>query len=387
MAPYFRLVTSESIFEARSLSEKPQPFSELPSLASSNWSREHLFAARIIRCEAQNNLLPLYSQNLTAIEGQYPPEIVKFLEGPNMEHMGQSEHFLVQSYGHSLGQAWAALAAFKGPPSRRGVASNASGDNEAEPSSETRSEGDSEGLSRVKRVRRGTPEGFVNSSLIQVGSSSPADDHSHGTLDSSVGYVDGGSDGSMPLEEETVRLVSCVFRHILYSTQSLGSMPLVVEFRDARMRYAALMPLIHRRVVAIDDGGLCMRQQMGSSFVLTKNQVAVLEAKRRFQLVEDGRPVISDECFAQMACEAITARLVDPLEELWHENVIIVNATQNYVCFLQFEITDAYLQQFDSESPSLFLHVHSTPWFDLSSRGGREHVLSNLCALIHWART
>lgn len=192
-------------------------------------------------------------------------------------------------------------------------------DNEAELRSETGSESDPEGLSRVKRVRRGTPEGFVNSSLIQVGSSSPAGDHSHGTLDSSVGYVDGGYDGSMPLEEETVRLVSCVFRPILYFTQISGPLPFVVEFRDARMRHTASMPLLQRNVVATDDGGLCMRQQKGGSFVLTKNQVAALEAKRRFQLVENGRPVISDECFAQMACEAIAARLVDPLRELWHD--------------------------------------------------------------------
>ncbi|RTE68701.1 hypothetical protein BHE90_016918 [Fusarium euwallaceae] len=310
---------------------------------------------------------------------------MKFLEGPNMEHMGQSEHFLVQNYGHSLGQAWAALAEFKGPLSRRGLLSSANGDTEAEPSGETWSEGDPEGLSRVKRVRRGTPEGFVNSSLIQVGSSSPTDNHSHGTPDSSVGYVDGGHNGSIPLEEDTVRLVSCVFRHILYFTQSFDSRRLVVEFRDARMRHAA--PFLNHNVVAIDDGGLCLRRQIGGSFVLSRNQVVALEAKRRFQIIEDGRPVISDECFAQMACEAIAARLVDPLEELRHESVIIVNATQYYVCFLQFEITDDYLKQFHSDAPSLFLNVHSTPWFDLSSRGGREHVLSNLCALIRWART
>ncbi|KAJ3545536.1 hypothetical protein NM208_g2462 [Fusarium decemcellulare] len=236
-----------------------------------------------------------------------------------MEHLGQSEHFLVNSYGHSLGQAWAALAAFKGPLNRRGIISGAQGDDEADLDNETGSESDPEGLSRVKRVRRSTPEGFVNSSLMQVGSSSPTDGHSHGTLDSSVGYVDGGDDASMPLEEETVRLVSCVFRHLLYFTQSSDSPSIVVEFRDPRMRHAALTPILQRKVVAVDDGGLCLRQQAGGSFILAKNQVLALEAKRRFQLIEDGRPIISDECFAQMVCEAIAARLADPLAELRHE--------------------------------------------------------------------
>lgn len=62
-----------------------------------------------------------------------------------------------------------------------------------------------------------------------------------------------------------------------------------------------------------------MRREMGPSFVLVNNRVAMLEAKRSFQLIHDGRPVISDECFAQMSCQAIAARLADPSAELEDE--------------------------------------------------------------------
>src|SRR5690606_30504377 len=38
----------------------------------------------------------------------------------------------------------------------------------------------------------------------------------------------------------------------------------------------------------------------------------LIEAKRRFGKVADGRPVISNECLAQMTCEALSARLESP---------------------------------------------------------------------------
>lgn len=273
MAPYFNLVTSESIFKARSLSENPRSFSDLPQLASSKWGREHLFACRVVRREVQNNFLPIYSEHLVPRDTTFSPEIVEFLQGPNREHMGQSEHFLVHNYGFSLGQAWAALAAFKRPQNRRGAIPSAEREIKTASSSETGTESDTEELSRVKRVRRGTLQrDFVNSSGIQVGSSSPLTDRSYGTLDSSVGYVDGGSDGFLPLEDETVRLVSCVFRHILYFAplQASGPVRAVVEFRDARMRLTASTPILERKMLAIDDGGLCVRVQTEGCFALKK---------------------------------------------------------------------------------------------------------------------
>jgi hypothetical protein len=67
-----------------------------------------------------------------------------------------------------------------------------------------------------------------------------------------------------------------------------------------------------RQIVAVDDGGLCLRQQTeNGEFMLAKRHVAILEAKPQFQCLENGRPIISDKCFAQMVCEALAARLSD----------------------------------------------------------------------------
>jgi hypothetical protein len=71
-------------------------------------------------------------------------------------------------------------------------------------------------------------------------------------------------------------------------------------------------------MVASDNGGLCLRQQSNDRFKVLKHRVAKLEAKRRFQCIEDGKLIISDKCFAQMTCEAVVARLTDPLKELGH---------------------------------------------------------------------
>ncbi|CAG8002562.1 unnamed protein product [Penicillium salamii] len=86
-----------------------------------------------------------------------------------------------------------------------------------------------------------------------------------------------------------------------------------------------------------------------------------------------------------MTCEALVAKLADTFQELQSNRVLVINATQHYGCFLDFEISDEYLQDIESHAPSSFLHVDSTPWFDLSSRSGREQVVLNLCCIMRWA--
>ncbi|KAL5350921.1 hypothetical protein ACLOAV_004494 [Pseudogymnoascus australis] len=377
MAPYFSTITSEATFRARFVAEEGKTFSELDDVAASDWGREHLFACRVVRREVQNNILPALSNHAFPGDAQTSREIVDLLDGPRVEHMGQSEYFLVRNYGVSLGNIWAAMAMYKGHQDRRRT--DATGSSEDETDSE-------EEESRPKRIRRNTiPENFVDSSMIQIGSSSPTREGSQ--VASSVGYVDVASHTFlMPPEDGTLRLASCVIRHILYFAppQESGRLPTVVEFRDAKTRLTARSPVLERRMVATDDGGLCLRQQSNDLFKVLKNRVAMLEAKRRFQCIEDGKPIISDKCFAQMTCEALVARLTDPLKELGHGSVLLINATQHYMCFLQYEISSAYLEDFESTVPTSFMHVISTPWFDLSSKTGREQVVSNLCGIMRW---
>jgi hypothetical protein len=312
--PYFNKVTSESAFKARFQAENGKTFSQLENVAASHWGRPHLLACRVVRRETQPNLLPILSPHMVSpAEDPLPNEIKAFLKGPDPTLLAQSEHYLVRGSGSSLSlaQIWAALAMFKGGQDRRiSHISTSQGQNEIEHLSGT------EGR-LPKRIRRHAfQEDFVVSSGIQVGSSSPPRDGSYdGSQASSLGYVDADTHylGIMP-EDDTLRLASCVIRHILYfaSPQNSARMPVVVEFRDAKTRISATTLVGDRQIVAIDDGGLSLRRQKpGGGFMLVKNHVAVLEAKTQFQCLENGSPIISDRSFAQMVCEALATRLSD----------------------------------------------------------------------------
>ncbi|KAL4923027.1 uncharacterized protein BDV17DRAFT_25677 [Aspergillus undulatus] len=295
--------------------------------------------------------------------------------------MTRSEHHLVRDtqYGISLGQTWAAMATFRSSQDNRTTDLCIDAGDGAE----------SDNDRRAKRPRRHTlqDEVFVDSSKLQIGSSSPLAEGSQGT--SSVGYIDSETHVLLNSPEvETLRLASSVIRHILYfgPPQNSAVSPIVVEFRDAKERLSTSTPRLGRKITATDDGGLCLREELQGAFRVSKNRVAILEAKKHFQCLEDGRPVISDKCFAQMTCEALVARLTDPLGELQHDSVLLINTTQRYMCSLHFEFSADNLNNFESTTPSSFLYVTSTPWFDIDSRSGREQVVLNLCGIMRWAR-
>ncbi|PLN86320.1 hypothetical protein BDW42DRAFT_159002 [Aspergillus taichungensis] len=376
---YFESVTSELKFRDRFVTEGAKLFSEIPHVAASEWGRDHLFACRVIRRETRHDVLPILSRHESSSDMKLFPEIYEFLRGPDSTYRSQSEHGLVRDSGcgSSLAQIWAAMAMVKGGKDlrieRREESSGDESDNTPDVS--------------AKRIRRNTAqEYYVNSTDIQVGSSSPMAESSHGH--SSIGYVDNETHMflSSP-EDETLRLASCVIRHILYYAppQDSGHLQTVIEFRDAKRRLTGTTASLGRKIVAIDDGGLNRRKVQGDIFAIDKERVAIIEAKAQFQCVENGRPTISDSCLAQMTCEALVARLSDPYGELKKGSAILIHAAQHYMCFLQFDISDQYLSDFESASPSTFIYVTSTNWFDLSSRSGREQVVKNLSCLMCWA--
>ncbi|KXG52851.1 uncharacterized protein PGRI_081070 [Penicillium griseofulvum] len=290
---YFSTITNESAFKTHFQQENGMDFMDIKLVGASEWGRGHLFACRVIRRPTQRSVLPVLSNYTRPSDSKSSPEIINFVNGPpDLTYMTQSEHQL---------------------------------------------------------------EDYIDSGTMQVDSSSPREISSQET--SSAGYVD--SESHMLLaspEDETLRLASCVIRHILYFGTPQDSVDLgtVVEFRDAKVRIAVQSPLLNRKIVAIDDGGLCLRKEFNGRFELIKNHLAILEGKRQFQCLEDGRPVISDDCLAQMTCEALVVAAADPSEEL-HRN-------------------------------GAFLYVNSTPWFDLDSQSGRKQVVANLCGLMRRER-
>jgi hypothetical protein len=86
------------------------------------------------------------------------------------------------------------------------------------------------------------------------------------------------------LEDETLRLTSCVIYYILYfiPPQDSSSLSTVVEFRDVKSRLTVSTSTLARTIVATDDRGFCLREESRGIFKVLKNWVALLEAKRRF---------------------------------------------------------------------------------------------------------
>lgn len=304
---YFEAVTSRSAFNKCVEAEGGQTFQKLGNPpAASSWDRRWLLACRVVRTARQDTVLPLLSGQDGATKGaELQPQIRDMIRGPDSSYRQLSESELVHRNGVSLGQIWAALRAFK--------------------DGNDRGEGSTDEQRVTKRARHATQhEGFVDSSTMRVGSSSPLSSEGgreaapeseslRSSHDSSVGHVDMGDHGPNTLTEDgTLRLVSCLTRHILYYSTPLDSAAQsIIEFRDEKLRSTVRTSEL-QWLRAIDDGGLCQLDldPESGTLELGNSRVALIEAKRRFQHIHDGRPVISDESFAQMTCEALAARLL-----------------------------------------------------------------------------
>jgi hypothetical protein len=55
------------------------------------------------------------------------------------------------------------------------------------------------------------------------------------------------------------------------------------------------------------------------------------------------------------------------------------------MCFFEMDISDDYILDFESRTPSHMLNVSSTPWFDLNQKSGRENVLMNIVGIMRRA--
>jgi hypothetical protein len=299
---YFDTVTSRSAYDTQLKSELSSNNAALSitdlQTSGSNWGRHQLLACLVIVSPTAQNVLPAYKKYTGNGNGnerfEETQEIKDFLNGPDTSLLHNSTHFLIHEYGVSLGELWAALAAVK--PYPRPLTSSIN-----------------EGTPEAKRPRRNTVrEGYVNSAGYQIENSSPnKGSGSPARSEGSAGYTEPDPTQELAAEDSAVLLITRVLRHLLYYTQPRKSSR-VVEFRPERRRMVSQISELKKQFVAIDDGGLSLKADGGLS---TEPNVAValLEAKRHL-VVDRGKPKISDECLAQMTCEAILAR-GRPLEE------------------------------------------------------------------------
>ncbi|KAM3505739.1 hypothetical protein MY10362_002770 [Beauveria mimosiformis] len=375
--PYLQSITSQTAFDNRSVAEQAPSFANFTE-----------------RTRQRVGSLPL----LAGIENpeQLGQDMDAFINGPDYAHLSDSELALVSRYGHSLGQVWAALAMFRGPPARRLAqpfvppAANQSGGN-GNNDDNGNNDGSGDPAGRPKRARRNTQQpGFVDSSTMEIESSSPIQASSQG---SSMGYFDEETHTrAAGSEDETLRLITCALRHVLYFAppHNKPDMSAVVEVRDAKVRLKTRTQLGHS-LVAVDDGGLCLRRLHEGVYQTNRKYVLMLETKNKLQCFHEGRPIISDACLAQMTCQALTAKIADPLTELVHgrlltlHSVIILHAAQHYVCFLQFDIPEEYLDDLESVTPTAFLQVSRTHWYNLDERGGRSNFVRIIRSIMKWA--
>lgn len=75
----------------------------------------------------------------------------------------------------------------------------------------------------------------------------------------------------------------------------------LIHFRDQRQMHTITVSE-EARITAIDDGGV---QIYTGEKIL---QVAILEGKRTFQNLDDGKPTVSDKVLAQMVGEALALK-------------------------------------------------------------------------------
>lgn len=280
-----------------------QAGSTLPALlqpgwksAASQWGREQLLAHRVVCSRPADQLHPL--KDIIKQSFRNPstahPCIAWLVEGPeSIDGLKDlSEPQIVHKYQpYSLGYVWAALLPFV-----RATAGSGPGPQPAGASS----------MARPRRVPK-APErygGGVPSDQADLGSS-PDSQHQPATSDSdtsmsSAGYTEKSK--APILEEATVRLASCFIRCVLNYAQPVERPGLFLEFRDERLNYSYKLARSHP-VHAVDDGGIQVFIEG------TTRQVALLEGKRTFQKIVDGKAIITDELLAQLVGEALALAL------------------------------------------------------------------------------
>ncbi|UKZ73750.1 hypothetical protein TrVFT333_001400 [Trichoderma virens FT-333] len=148
-----------------------------------------------------------------------------------------------------------------------------------------------------------------------------------------------------------------------------------IEYRG-RLRYRG------ENSESVDEGGI--------EAIPSGMQVALLEAKRLFQHMENGRPVVSDNLLSQVVGVALDMK--DSVVSISAENVIVIVAIKHYIKFFHLTIPDAFYARFktlsledDTADLETFLQVESTEWLDGAEVDGRRSIVHHIMALVMWA--
>jgi hypothetical protein len=288
-------------------------------LPASKWGKEHLIACRLL-IQPGGKILPILKE--------FAPEpndlenckewanIKPLIEGPlkgDLQYKSRLE--LEHEYG-DLGTLWSMLAKIVAPRE----ASDA----------------------RDYPQRKEMPvriEGFVSTRGMQISSSPPEEEDSAGTSQrqSQQSFELCSLHGSEVDEEEhvdrvrnealAVNLAGAFIRYVLnFCAEQNPANNTLLEFREEPYRRAYWISKL--RIDATDDGGIwVVKKRKGKSPWTWNRRLALLEAKRAFQRIDDdNRPGLSDDHLAQYTCETLTACLDPsvPDECVWPSPSIVI---------------------------------------------------------------
>ena len=151
----------------------------------------------------------------------------------------------------------------------------------------------------------------------QVGSSAPEESSQEsfepGSLHGSEVDED-KHDDRIKSEVLTVNLAGAFIRYVLnFCAEQNPVNETMLEFREDPYRVRYDLPEL--KLDATDDGGIWVvaTKKPGVSPWLWKSRLALLEAKKAFQRIDDNdQPVVSDAHWSQYTCEALTVFVDNP---------------------------------------------------------------------------
>jgi len=319
-------------------------------LPASRWGTEHLIACRVIQ-RGGGRILPILRKFAPK-----PKDLKDHVNWTNIEPLVnglETEDFLNKSYwelereGGNLGTLWSALAKCAAPVQGRAPSpefDQQQTDDNQEPPPHTITtqmppqsphQGPLEASgsrTRPQRARRPPQrEGFMSNQDFQISSSPPAQAASEGQQagsstperPSQESFKPGSLHGSEVDEDEhddrtksevlTVNLAGAFIRYVLnFCAEQNPENEAMLQFREDPYRVRYDLPKLS--LDATDDGGIWVMttKEPGVSPWVWKSRLALLEAKKAFQRIDDNnQPVVSDAHWSQYTCEALTALLDD----------------------------------------------------------------------------
>ncbi len=345
MANYFDAFTDRSVLSRTPLSPSDHTSKVRYLPAGSGWAKDQLRAARLVvrsatgRSEIEkkrNHVLPALREHFGEAETACSqlPILGLVVEPSDAGHGTLTETELVHKYGASLGSFWAALAQFGGVDVLE-VGNVDLGEEDDDDDNDVDMDEDDdmdmdagEGGKRPyspgsdsslplphKRVR--TQRKFLyhtDTTKMKVGSSpSHKSSSPQPSQGSDRGHVSQDHASADKPEQYTVQIASAFLRHVLqacppqHETQKYKPRSLV-EFSAVSQRLVS-KTATGVKIQATADGELVLHRLSDSRYNLTGHRPALLEAKKRFAVITDGEPELTDEFLGQMTCEALAFRL------------------------------------------------------------------------------